>query len=66
MSKSVIHKELHIRGYVPSVFDERKVRYVFSTPDYDREDDRILGPWDLAAFRKNGVILFGHTTVRFR
>lgn len=56
---SVIHKEQPIRGYIPSV-DGRKVRYVFSTPDYDRENDRILGPWDLAGFRASPVILFGH------
>lgn len=59
MSNKVIHKDQPIRGYIPSV-DGRKVRYVFSTADYDRENDRLLGPWDLAGFRASPVILFGH------
>jgi hypothetical protein len=38
----------------------RKIEFTFSTPDYDRENDRILGPWNLTAFRANPICLFSH------
>jgi HK97 family phage prohead protease len=55
---ALIHKQTQIADYRPTVTG-RKVRYVFSTPDVDREGDRLLD-WQLDAFRRSPVILLAH------
>lgn len=45
--------------------DQRALRFTISTDTVDREQDRIaLAGWDLANFRKNAVVLWGHDTSR--
>lgn len=40
---------------------DRKVRFVISTETRDRHRDVVMSDgWDLKAYRKNGVVLFGH------
>jgi hypothetical protein len=39
---------------------ERSLTFTASTQSLDRGSDRVLGPWQLTAFRKNPVILFAH------
>jgi len=38
----------------------RSLTFTASTKSIDRSGDRVLGPWMLDAFRKNGVILWAH------
>ncbi len=41
--------------------DGRRIRYTISTGSEDREGDMIsVGGWDLEAFRRNPVVLWGH------
>jgi HK97 family phage prohead protease len=45
--------------------DVRALRFTISTPSVDREQDRIaLTGWDLANFRRNPVVLWGHDAAR--
>lgn len=45
--------------------DQRALRFTISTPTIDREQDRIaLAGWDLANFRRNPVVLWGHDATR--
>lgn len=45
--------------------DQRALRFTISTAAIDREQDRIaLAGWDLANFRKNPVVLWGHDASR--
>lgn len=44
---------------------ERALRFTISTDTVDREQDRIsIAGWDLANFRKNAVVLWGHDASR--
>jgi HK97 family phage prohead protease len=40
--------------------NSRQLTFTASTQSVDRSGDRILGPWKLDAFRKNGIILWAH------
>jgi HK97 family phage prohead protease len=41
--------------------NERILEFVISTPDVDRENDRIdVGGWDINQYMRNPVVLFGH------
>jgi HK97 family phage prohead protease len=45
--------------------ERRALRFTISTADVDRENDTIaLAGWDLAAFRRNPVVLWGHDASR--
>lgn len=45
--------------------DQRALRFTISTAAVDREQDRIaLAGWDLANFRRNPVVLWGHDASR--
>lgn len=45
--------------------DKRALRFTISTGTVDREQDRIaLAGWDLANFRRNPVVLWGHDSTR--
>jgi HK97 family phage prohead protease len=45
--------------------DQRALRFTISTGSIDREQDRIaLAGWDLANFRRNPVVLWGHDASR--
>jgi HK97 family phage prohead protease len=45
--------------------DLRALRFTISTESVDREQDRIaLAGWDLANFRRNPVVLWGHDASR--
>jgi HK97 family phage prohead protease len=45
--------------------DARALRFTISTDTVDREQDRIaLAGWDLANFRRNPVVLWGHDASR--
>lgn len=45
--------------------DVRALRFTISTATVDREQDRIaLAGWDLANFRRNPVVLWGHDATR--
>ena len=45
--------------------DARALRFTISTPCVDREQDRIaLAGWDLANYRRNPVVLWGHDASR--
>ena len=45
--------------------DVRALRFTISTDSVDREQDRIaIAGWDLTAYRKNPVVLWGHDASR--
>jgi len=50
---------------VDQLGEGRALRFTISTATVDREQDRIaLAGWDLANFRKNPVVLWGHDASR--
>jgi HK97 family phage prohead protease len=47
------------------VGSERALRFTISTATVDREQDRVaLAGWDLANYRRNPVVLWGHDAAR--
>ena len=57
----VVRKEVQSTAEALTGYDDRRIRFTISTATPDRENDvvRVSG-WDLAAFRRNPVVLWGH------